>query len=220
MCGRFALYSSYPSLAASLRLPLETAETDLMPRYNVTPGTWITTVRRLDEESHLVLDAVWWGYQPHWANEDAPQPINARVEKVATSKYFRSAFAHHRCLVPANGWFEWASADGEKQPYFLTREDGEPLWLAGIWTERLDGKPGCAILTEQARGVAKQVHDRMPLALSAESLAPWLDPNLTDRVAMRQVVHHIDISQITHWPVSTRVNAPANDGENLITPLA
>lgn len=219
MCGRFALYSPYPSLAASLRLPLEASEADLVPRYNVAPGTWISAVRRLEDEGPPVLDAVWWGYHPHWAGEDAPEPINARVEKVATSRYFRGAFARHRCLVPANGWFEWTPVDGKKQPHFLTRDDGQPLWLAGIWSERPDGKPGCTILTEPARGVAKQIHDRMPLALDGESLAPWLDSHLTDRETMRQTVRHLDPRQITHWPVSTRVNAPAHDDESLIAPL-
>lgn len=219
MCGRFALYNSYPSLAASLRLPLETTESDLMPRYNVAPGIWITAVRRLDEESSLVLDSVWWGYQPRWTSEDAPQPINARVEKVATSKYFRGAFAHHRCLVPASGWFEWASADGEKQPYFLTREDGEPLWFAGIWIERPDGKSGCAILTEPARGVAKAIHSRMPLILDQQSLEPWLNPGLVDRESIRQLVHHLPHGRLTHWPVSPRVNRPVEDDPALIEPL-
>src|SRR5690554_4275643 len=81
MCGRFALYSPYLSLAASLRLPLEATEADLVPRYNVAPGTWISAVRRLDDEGPLVLDAVWWGYHPYWAGESAPEPINARVER-------------------------------------------------------------------------------------------------------------------------------------------
>lgn len=97
MCGRF-FYSPYPSLAASLRLPLEEAR-ELTPRYNVSPGTFITTVCRRDAEAPLVMDELWWEYRPHWAGDKAPQPINATVEKVATSNYFRGAFARHRCLV-------------------------------------------------------------------------------------------------------------------------
>ncbi|MGM0984369.1 MAG: SOS response-associated peptidase family protein, partial [Pseudomonadota bacterium] len=103
MCGRFALYSDFPSLAASLKLPL--TEGELTPRYNVAPGTWISAVRRHDDSDQLALDALWWGYRPHWADDKAPQPINATVEKVATSPYFRGAFAHHRCLVPSDGWY-------------------------------------------------------------------------------------------------------------------
>lgn len=104
MCGRFALYSPYPKLSQSLRLPLELGE--LTPRYNVAPGTWITAVRHPNDNAPLVIDEVWWGYRPNWAKEKAPEPINATVEKVATSNYFKGAFAHHRCLVPADGWYE------------------------------------------------------------------------------------------------------------------
>ncbi|WP_016855850.1 SOS response-associated peptidase [Halomonas smyrnensis] len=217
MCGRFALFSPYPKLAEALRLP--PARHDLIPRYNVTPGTWITAVRQLEEDDAPVMDELWWGYKPHWAGDKAPQPINATVEKVATSHYFRGAFAHHRCLIPADGWYEWKPVEGHKQPHFLTRRDGEPLWLAGIWAERADGKPGCAILTEPGRGAAKVIHDRMPLALDDASLAPWLDPALSEREAIRQVVHHLDADAITHWPVSPRVNRPTQNDADLIAPL-
>lgn len=105
MCGRFALYSPYSKLSESLRLPLEAGE--VTPRYNVPPGTFITAVRRADDEAPLVMDELWWGYKPHWAGEKTPQPINATVEKVATSRYYKGAFAHHRCLIPADGWYEW-----------------------------------------------------------------------------------------------------------------
>ncbi|MDR9440185.1 MAG: SOS response-associated peptidase [Halomonas sp.] len=217
MCGRFALYSSCPRLSASLRLPLVEAR-GLSPRYNVSPGTWITVVRHPGDEAPLVMDEVWWSYRPHWAKETAPEPINATVEKVATSNYFRGAFAHHRCLVPADGWYEWLPIDGRKQPHFLCREDREPIWLAGIWSERPDGRPGCAILTEPARGVASEIHPRMPLALDEECLAPWLDPQLTERETLRQVVHHLPADRLTHWPVSTRVNRPGNEGAELLEP--
>ncbi|WP_192035322.1 SOS response-associated peptidase family protein [Halomonas sp. YLGW01] len=110
MCGRFALYSPYPKLAKALRLPLEPRE--LKPQYNVAPGTWISVVRHPSDEVPLVMDEVWWSYRPHWAKEKASEPINATVDKVATSHYFRGAFAHHRCLVPADGWFEWVPVDG------------------------------------------------------------------------------------------------------------
>ncbi|MGJ7462328.1 SOS response-associated peptidase [Halomonas sp. MA07-2] len=219
MCGRFALYSDYPKLSAALKLTLEEPEQPLTPRYNVPPGTFITAVRRADDEAPLVMDELWWGYRPHWAGDKAPQPINATVEKVATSNYFKGAFARHRCLVPADGWFEWVPVDGKKHPHFLCREDREPLWLAGIWTARADGTPGCAIITEPSRGAAKEIHSRMPLALDAESLEPWLDPHLTDRETIRSVVHHLDVELITHWPVSQAVNKPGEgQGAELINP--
>ena len=162
---------------------------------------------------------MWWVYHPRWTGEDAPEPINARVEKVVTSKYFRGAFAQHRCLEPASGWYEWVPIDGQKQSYFLTREDREPFWFAGICSERPVGEPVCAIITEPARGAAKAIHDRMPLALDSESQEPWLDPHLTVRETMRPVTHHLDNRKIPHWRVSTRVNTTTHDDESLIAPL-
>ncbi|EWH00556.1 SOS response-associated peptidase [Halomonas sp. BC04] len=218
MCGRYAFYSPYPKLSASLRLPLEEAG-ELRPRYNVAPGTFISAVCRVAGDEPLVLTDMWWGYRPHWAGAKAPQPINATVEKVATSRYFRGAFAHHRCLILANGWFEWLATDTGKQPHYLTRTDREPLAFAGIYAKREDGNLGCAILTEPARGSAAEVHDRMPLILDDASLEPWLDPDLTEREMIRQVVRHLDAGLIEHWPVSRAVNRPGNEGDSgLINP--
>src|SRR5690554_8212037 len=99
MCGRFALYSPYPSLAASLRLPLEATEADLVPRYNVAPGTWVSAVRRIDYDGLLVLDAMWWGYNPHWVDAATPEPMMACVENVMTSIEIRDDFGHRRRQV-------------------------------------------------------------------------------------------------------------------------
>ncbi|MCE9662975.1 SOS response-associated peptidase [Halomonas sp. M5N1S17] len=217
MCGRFVHFSEISSVAG--RLGLSEPHSSWKPCYNVAPGTWIHVVRRHDDDSSLVLDKVWWGYKPQWAKEDAPEPINATVEKVAISNFFKGAFAHHRCLVPADGWFEWVVVDGQKQPHYFCREDRELIWLAAIWAERVDGVPGCAILTEPARGVAKQIHARMPLVLDDESLEPWLDPDMTDREIMRQVIHHLSAEYITHWPVSSRVNKPIENDPKLIEPV-
>jgi|GEM_PF-3100367 len=104
LCSRFFLYSTYPRLAhriGELRVDVPPA-----PRYNVAPGTWISSIRRQADDPQLTFDNVWWGYKPKWAGETAPQPINARVETVATSKFYQAAFQRHRCLIPADGWFE------------------------------------------------------------------------------------------------------------------
>ncbi|MDL0433817.1 SOS response-associated peptidase [Marinobacter sp. TBZ242] len=219
MCGRFALYSSYPRLSQALRLSLSQPDLELVPRYNVAPGTWITGVWHQGPDTGPAFGQLWWGYRPAWAKEGAPQPINAKVETVATSRFFQAAFRRHRCLIPADGWFEWLPTEDGKQPYYLSRRDREPLFLAGIWAERIDGSPGCAILTEPARGAAREIHDRMPLALNEASLEPWLDPDLTDRETIRQVVRHLDAVHIEHWPVSRAVNKPGEgQGAVLINP--
>lgn len=103
------------------------------------------------------------------------------------------------------------AADRDRQPHYLSRTDRDPIAFAGIYAEREDGSLGCAILTEPARGSAVEVHDRMPLILDDASIEPWLDPDLTDRESIRNVVSHLDASLIEHWAVSRAVNRPGDE---------
>ncbi|WP_192035149.1 SOS response-associated peptidase [Halomonas sp. YLGW01] len=218
MCGRYSLYD-YPRLSQAIRLiPGLAGPEPHAPRYNVAPGTWILGIRRPEPDGAPMIDDLWWGYRPAWAGPDAPQPINARVETLATSRYFKGAFRHHRCLIPADGWYEWLPQAGGKQPYYLCREDRATLFLAGIWGAFADGTAGCAIVTEPARGNAREIHDRMPLLLNDDSLRTWLDSTLQERDAIRSAVHHLDADTLTHWPVSTRINRPTHDDPRLIEP--
>lgn len=218
MCGRFALFSPPIRLSESLHLPFDYPVPELAPRYNVPPGTWIAAIRCESPDQFPVLDEMWWGYKPAWAMGKAAQPINARVETVATSRYFKGAFSNHRCLIPVDGWFEWLKTTTTKSPHYLCRTDREPFTFAGIYAECEDGSLGCAIITEPARGCAKEIHDRMPLILDNDSLESWLDPDLTDRETIRQAVRHLGARLITYWPVSPRVNRPTNDDATLIVP--
>ena len=217
MCGRFALFTPLDRLAR--KVGASVPEQKVVFRYNVAPGTWITAVRQASENEPPEIDQMWWGYRPRWAKSTGNQPINARVETVATNAYFKSAFARHRCLIPADGWYEWIKDTKPKQPHYLCRKDRKPLFFAGIFAEREDGSLGCAIITEPARGSATDVHDRMPLILDDASLEHWLEPDLTDRETIRSMVHHLDADLIEHWPVSTLVNKPVEgQGEELINP--
>lgn len=217
MCGRFALFSPVSELTKKVGAAVH--EQDFSPRYNVAPGTWITTVHQASEDSTPIIDEMWWGYRPRWANSTGQQPINARVETVATNAYFKAAFARHRCLIPANGWYEWIKDSSPKQPHFICRKDREPLFFAGIFAEHGDGSLGCAIITESARGSAAEVHDRMPFILDEDSLEYWLAPDLVDQETIRSMMRHIDAKLIENWPVSTEVNKPAEgQGDELINP--
>lgn len=217
MCGRFALFTPLERLAAQVGASVP--DSNLRPRYNVAPGTWIAAIHQLPEGKAPIVDEMWWGYRPKWAKGNGNQPINARVETVATNAYFKSAFARHRCLIPADGWYEWIKNSKPKQPHFLARIDKEPLYFAGIFAARDDGSMGCAIVTEPGRGSAADVHDRMPLILDDDSLQHWLAPDITDRETIKQIVRHIDASLIEHWAVSTAVNKPIDgQGEELINP--
>lgn len=133
-------------------------------RYNIPPGTWISGFRQVEHDAPPEQLELWWGFRPKWAKGKAAQPINAGVETVSTSGYFKYTFARQRCLIPADGWFEWLSTESGKQPHYLTRTDHEAISFAGIYAEREDGSLGCAILTEPARGSVVEVHSRMPLS--------------------------------------------------------
>jgi len=163
-----------------------------------------------------------WGFRPRWAQPDAPKPINARAETVATSKYFRDAFAHRRCLVPADGWYEWQTSDGHKQPWFIAPAEQEEvgvLFLAGVWEPSTDDTICCAIVTEPARPPLDRIHHRQPLALEPCCLGTWLSPQVVDRDTIRSVVRRLPTDQLTAQPVSTEVNRPENDYEDLLKPV-
>lgn len=122
-------------------------------------------------------------------------------------------------MIPADAWYEWLPNETCKQPHYIASHDREPLSFAGIYVEREGGSLGCAILTEPALGSAGDVHHRMPLILDDASIEPWLDPDLTDRETIRQVVRHLDAELLEHWPVSRAVNRAGNDNDTgLINP--
>lgn len=220
MCGRYVLFTQRQKAARALsfgvRDRIDGAEG---PRYNVAPGTHVPVILHREDEYEASFESVWWGYHPHWAGEKAPTPINARAEKIASSKYYSGAFSHHRCLVPADGWYEWLKTDDGKQPHFICREDRALIWLAGIWATRPDGEAGLAIITHEARGSAREVHDRMPLALGEDCLEDWLDPHMTERETIRQLIKPIPANTITHWAVSKEANRVGNDHADLVEPL-
>ena len=134
MCGRFALHTPRSRIAYRyFDIPLPVG--DVHAKYNITPGTQITSVLATPDDS-ASFEFSHWGFRPPWAKEDAPTPINIRTEKAATSPYFRSAFAHRRCLIPANGWYEWRKTESGKQPYYITLKDpdrDEVVFFAVLW---------------------------------------------------------------------------------------
>lgn len=220
MCGRFDLHARPDGVARSIGATA--AEPGLASAwgYNITPGRSILTVYAGSSPQEPVLGLGWWGFRPQWAGDDAPAPINARAEKVASSRYFRDSFAHRRCLIPANGWFEWQPTSSGKQPWYVSAADAPLIFYAGLWADS-DQAPGrcCAIITEPARGIAETIHPRMPLVLAPEAITAWLDPSLTTRPAIRRSVQRIDPARLTAWPVSSRVNRPSEDDATLIEPV-
>ena len=169
-----------------------------------------------------------WGLVPHWADSPkvAATMINARAETVATKPAFRDALQRRRCLIPANGFYEWTkAADGSKQPHFISPPAGELLAFAGLWeTWRDKTDPtapplkSCTIITRPAEGSITQLHDRMPLALPRDAWDPWLASDTSAQEVTALL--HSDPPPLDFRAVTTRVNAVANNDEGLLAPVA
>lgn len=219
MCGRYDLHTPLPWVAEAYFGA--TRPVDRRPsRYNIAPGTSINTVRQHDEQIEFAL--MKWGFRPSWAGEDAPRPINARAEKVATSRFFSHAFLHKRCLVPANGWFEWRATENGKQPYYITNPshgEREVLFFAGIYSGSVETGFSVAILTEPAAPNLRHIHNRQPVVLDTESRYDWVNPEIAEREEIRRVARRLDPERLNSWAVTARMNRPDYDDPSIIEPV-
>lgn len=220
MCDRFALHTPR-SLIARRYFGIQTPIGDVAPTYNNAPETQITMIRAASPRSAerpIEFEYSWWGFRPQWvADNTAPRPINSRAERVATSRYFRTAFVKRRGLVPASGWYEWRVENGRKQPYYIRRRDGEVLMFAAVYEPTgVEPDTCCAIVTRPAQRAIAYIHDRMPAALDPSCWDDWLDPELTKREEIRQVTKPISRDLLEAYPVSTAVNNTQNRGPRLM----
>lgn len=220
MCGRFSLHANPEVIALAFKVGLVP---DWKARYNITPSSKIIIVRE-GVEAGRVATLCKWGLIPGWAKDPAigNKLANARGETVDEKPSFCNAFKRSRCLIPASGFYEWKTVVGRKQPYYM-HPLGAPLFaIAGI-TERWQGPEGvvetCAIITTGPNGVMSNIHDRMPVILSAEDHDAWLDPRNQSVAALKQLIKPCADSAMTAYAVSTRVNAPKNEDAGLIEPL-
>lgn len=226
MCGRFVQYQTPHHYAEALGLDLFEG---LAPvdRYNVAPTTRVHVMHSSGDG--ISGGMVPWGWSPFWAKGKRPAPINARVETVATGKFFKSIWRNGRAIVGADGWYEWKK-DPEnpkvKQPYFIRLASGEPLLFAAIGQFTVspnepDENDGFVILTSDADAGLIDVHDRKPLVLPPAVARAWLDPNVTPEQAEQMA--HIEVEQADafEWfPVSRDVGNVKNHGAYLIEPIA
>jgi putative SOS response-associated peptidase YedK len=211
MCGRYTLHSLIGELQQHFGL---FDGLDFRPSYNITPSQRVPVVRTHDGARELA--SCQWGLVPHWVKGTPRQrPINARGETVAEKPFFRNAFRNRRCLIPANGFYEWKRDGVRKQPYFFHLEDRDLFAFAGLWESR-EGEDGpsqtCAIITTSASAVMRPVHDRMPVILDPDQYDGWLldgRKDLLDAYAGPLVCH----------PVGLRVNSPANNDAELLMPV-
>lgn len=216
MCGRYTLRQprGHPWLAE--------ADSDLgAPRFNIAPSQAIAVVGR-DRWGGRVVRKAAWGFRPRWLPGDRKAPINARAEGVAEKPLFRRAFRQGRCLVPADGWYEWQTqSDGPKQPWFIHRPDDAVFWLAGLATANAEGTPTVAIVTRPAAAPLAEIHPRMPAVLADDAAAQiWLDSDPDNDDPKRALFPEDDNCGLVARPVSRAVNRPDNDGPTLVEPLA
>jgi putative SOS response-associated peptidase YedK len=167
------------------------------------------------------LRVVSWGLIPSWAKDRKTQGrmFNARAESVATTNAFRRAYAKRRCLVPADGWYEWQLTDGGKQPIYMTPEDGHPIAFAGLyefWGEQGQTATTCTIITAPAQGALAEIHERMPLVLPQTAWKRWLDPAVTDPSDVLEPWDEAGGEHLELRPVSPAVNKVDNNGPELL----
>lgn len=227
MCGRYAASRDAVEIAhvfEAEQLPV-TDPGPKIPNFNVTPTSEVFIVH-MDDDARCV-DVARWGLIPSWSKDAtrAARMINARSESVADKPAYRSAFRRRRCVVPADGYYEWQVVPGAvKQPYFIHHENGAPLAFAGLY-EDWDSPSGrirsCTILTQQARGPLAEIHDRMPVLVTHDLLAPWLDADTNDPQEVLEMLctDKAADSPLGAYPVSTRVNKPINNDADLIAPI-
>ena len=221
MCGRFV--SATPPDQVAAYFDAEAPEALLEPRYNVAPTTDVYAV--LSDGSARHVDAFHWGLIPRWAKEAkiGSKMINARAETLATKGAYKSAFQRRRCIVPADGFYEWQKRPGTKAklPYFIQRPDGEPYALAGLWEVWKgpdgDGEPlrSCTIITTTPNDEMAKIHDRMPVILPPDAWDTWLDREEQDLDLLGKLLVPAPSHLTTMRPISTQVNNVRNDGPEL-----
>ena len=220
MCGRYNLITDAETLVDFFEL---SEGLTLKPRYNIAPSQTVPAIRRQDGERRLV--ELRWGLIPFWAKNSkiGYNTINARAETLAEKPAFRAAFRQRRCLIPATGFYEWQARPGGKQPYHITVGDGELFAFAGLWERWRDEQSqtleSCTIVVTGANEKIAAVHQRMPVILDPADFDTWLDSEVTDKDRLQELLRPYPAQRINLYPISTRVNKPANDDSDCITPV-
>lgn len=213
MCGRFSITGDLDFYAEYFGVDNVITES-LGKSWNVAPTDPVYVVG--EKEGERQLGTMNWGLVPHWAANTKTIHINARAETVDTNAAFRDSFATKRCLIPADGFYEWEAPEKGRTPHWVYRADGHPMVFAGIWAARIDPKTEdwrrtCSIITAAAEGVIASIHHRMPVSLTSEVWNAWLDRDVTEPAAVRALMLPIDSGILMEHPVSRKVNTVRNN---------
>lgn len=226
MCGRFTLTQSAKRIAAHFQLD---EEPDFVAGYNIAP-TQPVPVIRAGKTTPREFSYLYWGLIPSWSKDPAmgARLINARSETVTEKPSFRTAFKRRRCLIAADGFYEWQQLGSKKtgtkkQPFYFQLQEHQPFGFAGLWeywhSSEGDEIESCTILTTAANEQMQSIHDRMPVILHPDDYDLWLDPSVQSPDPLLPLLRPYPSEQMQHYPVSTRVNSPSNDNPDCIAPL-
>jgi putative SOS response-associated peptidase YedK len=226
MCGRFTLQASPEQIAAQFDVA---APEQLADRYNIAPTQPVGIVRLDRSATEREWALVHWGLIPSWSKDPnvGARMINARGETVAEKPSFRSALKRRRCLIPADGFYEWKRTGSSKQPYFIHLRSEELFAFAGLWEiwTAPDGSEihSCTVITTEPNELMANLHDRMPVILAPEDYEQWLgngkDADAKEVEQLRHLIRPFDAKLMEAYPVSTKVNSPMHEGKALIAPL-
>jgi len=223
MCGRFVGFRSLDELKDFF--PIDKAACEAISNYNVAPSQEILAIAKYEDENWLVK--FHWGLVPFWAKDISigNRMINARSESIAEKPSFRNAFKKRRCLILADGFYEWKGEKGRKQPMFITLPDHKPFAFAGLWEtwNKKDDQDSiyksCTIITTQASESMSDIHHRMPVILKPQLYEIWLDPGNQNVVELGKMLKNEIVTELVSFPVSKQVNSTRNNDSSCIEPI-
>jgi putative SOS response-associated peptidase YedK len=219
MCGRFTLTQSAETIAEIFDL---SEVPQFVPGYNIAPTQPVPVIRAKEIRQ---FDYLYWGLIPSWSKDPTigARLINARSETVTEKPAFRTAFKRRRCLIVADGFYEWRRVGSKKQPYYFHLNNGQPFGFAGLWehwqSSEGDEIESCTILTTAANELVHSVHDRMPVILHSSDYDSWLDPSVQDTDQLSTLLRPYPEVEMDAYPVSSKVNNARNDSPDCIAPL-
>ena len=222
MCGRYTLGRSTKDILQ--RYAVQQSLFEMSPRYNIAPSQMVPVV--LNDDGTRVLQGFKWGLIPFWVKDlSKSKPlINARAESLGEKPSFKQALVRRRCIIPADGFYEWKGQAPHRTPVYIKRRDGEPFGFAGLW-ERWTSADGevvmsCAIITVTPNQLMSEIHNRMPAMLERADEDTWLDAGIKDTEKLLSVLKPYPDSEMEAYPVSRKVNSPATDTAECIEPTA